>query len=57
MSGTSVGIQVNAEIIGEFDVLVVGGGFSGVCAAVAASRAGSRVAIVERDSILGGQAA
>lgn len=38
----------------ETDVLVVGGGPAGVCAAVAAARAGARVAVVERWPILGG---
>ncbi len=41
----------------EVDVVVAGGGFAGVCAAVAAARAGASVAIVERDGLLGGQAA
>ncbi len=36
------------------DVVVVGGGFAGVCAAVAASRAGAKVALVERYGSLGG---
>ena len=38
----------------ETDVLVVGGGAAGVCAAVSAARAGAKVAIVERWPILGG---
>ena len=44
-------------ILQQADVAVVGGGFPGVCAAVAAARAGARVALVERDGMLGGQAA
>ena len=44
-------------VILDVDVVVVGGGFAGVCAAVAAARAGAKVAIVERDGLLGGQAA
>ena len=50
-------LHQNVAVKGSFDVLVVGGGFSGVCAAVAASRAGADAAIIERDSMLGGQAA
>ena len=46
-----------APIQEDLDVVVVGGGFPGVCAAVAAARAGARVAIIERDGMLGGQAA
>ena len=41
----------------ETDVVVVGGGFAGVIAAVAAARAAATAAIVERDGLLGGQAA
>ena len=38
------------------DVIVVGGGVSGVCAAIAASRSGSSVILIERQSFLGGNA-
>lgn len=37
-----------------FDVVVAGGGPAGVCAAVAAARAGARVLLVERGTGLGG---
>ncbi len=47
----------DVAVILEVDVLVVGGGFPGVCAAVGAARAGAKVAILERDGMLGGQAA
>ena len=43
-------------ILTEVDVAVVGGGFPGVCAALAAARLGSKVALIERDGLLGGQA-
>jgi len=46
-----------APLLAEADVVVVGGGFSGVCAAVGAARAGAKAIIVERDGMLGGQAA
>ena len=46
-----------APVIADVDVLIVGGGFPGVCAAVAATRVGVTVALVERDGMLGGQAA
>ena len=36
------------------DVVVVGGGFAGFCAAVAAARTGAKVALVERYGSLGG---
>lgn len=41
---------------GEYDVIVLGGGFAGVAAAVAASRMGSRVLLLEKHVILGGLA-
>ena len=48
---------VDVPVVLEVDVVVAGGGFAGVCAAVAAARTGAKVAIVERDGLLGGQAA
>ena len=50
-------IRPEVQVLDRYDVVVVGGGFAGVCAAVAASRAGARVTILERDGTLGGQAA
>ena len=38
----------------EFDVIVAGGGPAGTAAAVAASRAGLRVLLIERAGCLGG---
>jgi len=43
-------------VIGEYDVVVLGGGPAGVSAAVSASKAGAKTAIVERYGYLGGQA-
>ena len=40
----------------ETDVLVVGGGAAGTCAAIAAARIGARVALVDRWPMLGGLA-
>lgn len=40
----------------EFDILIVGAGAAGCAAAVAATRGGARVALVERYSFLGGTA-
>ncbi|MEM6770623.1 MAG: FAD-dependent oxidoreductase, partial [Bacteroidota bacterium] len=37
-----------------YDVVVIGGGAAGMCAAVAASRNGARVALVQDRSVLGG---
>lgn len=41
---------------GEADVLVIGGGFAGVAAALAAARAGKSVILLEKSIVLGGLA-
>jgi len=43
------------ELYGEYDVVVVGGGTSGVAAAIAAARAGASTILIERIGTLGGQ--
>lgn len=40
----------------EADVLIVGGGMAGTCAAIAAARSGSQTILVERNGFLGGAA-
>lgn len=40
----------------RYDVVVVGGGMSGICAAIAAARHGARTALVQNRSVLGGNA-
>lgn len=42
------------EIIANYDVVVIGGGVSGIGAAIEAARQGARVIILERSGILGG---
>ena len=43
-------------IVREVDVLVCGGGVSGVGAALGAARAGARAMVLERNAFLGGAA-
>ncbi|GAL02094.1 hypothetical protein JCM19237_4987 [Photobacterium aphoticum] len=40
----------------HYDVVVVGGGISGVCAALAAARHGAKVALIQNRPVLGGNA-
>jgi hypothetical protein len=43
------------DLFGEYDVVVVGGGTSGVAAAIASARAGANTILIERLGCLGGQ--
>ena len=43
------------EIYGEYDAVVVGGGTSGVAAAIASARAGANTILIERLGTLGGR--
>lgn len=44
----------NIDRIATYDVVVVGGGASGIAAAISAAQMGARVAIVEHSGIIGG---
>ena len=46
----------NRKPLGDADVLVIGGGPAGVCAAIAAARHGARVVLAEQGGCLGGMA-
>lgn len=50
----AVAAEVDAVPTQAFDVVVIGGGPAGMAAALAAHKAGARVAIVEREQHLGG---
>lgn len=41
-------------VYGSYDTVVVGGGFAGIAAALAAARGGNRVLLCEREFVLGG---
>lgn len=43
------------EVYGSYDVIVCGGGTSGIPAAIASARAGAKTILVERLGVLGGQ--
>lgn len=53
MSGT---FTQTVQSEGHFDVIVIGGGTTGVCAAIASARTGANTAIVEYYGFLGGNA-
>ncbi len=46
--------SINLEY--QFDICVIGGGMSGICAAVSAARKGAKVALVHDRAVLGGNA-
>lgn len=48
--------SVNPPIHKHYDVLVVGGGMSGVCAAIASARHGAKTALIQDRSVYGGNA-
>lgn len=49
-----VSIKRDMEIIGDYDVIVAGGGPSGICAAVSSARSGANTLLIERYGVLGG---
>jgi heterodisulfide reductase subunit A-like polyferredoxin len=44
----------NTPIVREVDVLVCGGGVSGIGAALGAARAGAKTMVIEKNAFLGG---
>ena len=57
IGGNSGGDQTDADLIrAEFDLIVVGGGYSGTACAISAARNGVEVALVHERSMLGGNA-
>ena len=47
-------MRTRKQITRHYDVVVIGGGLAGVCAAVAAARHGAKTAIVQARSVFGG---
>lgn len=51
-----VAYSKNIPVMGEYDVVVLGGGPAGVCAAIEAARCGAKTCMVEATGMLGGMA-
>lgn len=49
-----LGLNPTPDDAGEFDLVVVGGGMAGCCAAVSAARLGCKVALIQNRPVLGG---
>ncbi len=49
-----LGQPEQAETVGEFDLVVTGGGIAGTCAALSAARLGMKVALIQDRPVLGG---
>ena len=56
MSACSILETLETRVSGDYDVVVAGGGASGLVASLAAARAGARTALIERTGSLGGTA-
>ncbi len=50
----ALGLSEVPEDAGEYDLVVVGGGMAGICAAVSAARLGCKVALIQNRPVLGG---
>jgi hypothetical protein len=55
-NGRIIDPQREVPCLGEYDVVVVGGGMAGIGAAIASARKGCKTLLVERESALGGLA-
>lgn len=51
---TTLGLPEKPEDAGEFDLVVVGGGYAGMGSAISAARMGIKVALVQNRPVLGG---
>ncbi|MBK1828301.1 FAD-dependent oxidoreductase [Haloferula rosea] len=48
------GVPTMADELGDFDLVVVGGGYGGLGSAISAARMGARVALIQNRKVLGG---
>ncbi|MEI6139566.1 MAG: FAD-dependent oxidoreductase [Mariniphaga sp.] len=50
----ALGLPAAPEMAGKFDLVVIGGGMAGTCAALSAARLGVKVALIQDRPVLGG---
>ena len=50
------GLSLESRVVDDFDVVVVGAGAAGCCAAIASARMGARTALIQNRPVLGGNA-
>jgi len=50
----ALGFGAEPEDAGEFDIVFIGGGYSGSCGAISAARLGLKVALIQNRDVLGG---
>ncbi len=50
------GLSLEPKLVGEYDVIVVGAGAAGSCAALASARMGAKTALIQNRPVLGGNA-
>ncbi|MCJ7730380.1 MAG: FAD-dependent oxidoreductase, partial [Sedimentisphaerales bacterium] len=50
----SLGLPEKVQDAGQFDLIVIGGGIAGTCAAISAARLGLQVALIQDRPVLGG---
>ena len=48
--------SLNPPVKKHYDVVIIGGGMSGVCAAIASARHGANTALIQDRSVYGGNA-
>ncbi|MGC6455274.1 MAG: FAD-dependent oxidoreductase [Coraliomargaritaceae bacterium] len=49
-----LGLETDIETVGEYDVVVIGGGVAGINAAISAARNGAKTALIQNRPMLGG---